>query len=375
APMLFTTAGLLLSLISFGSIHNGITAPWIKTIAEITLILVLFTDASTIHIPTLLKGSNLPLRLLFIGLPVTMIIGILIAYALFPNENKWVMALTALILSPTDAALGVAVVTGNQIPLRIRQTINAESGLNDGLTLPAVLACMAFLNGSSSVSGEWHIWLIFMVKQFVFGPLVGALVGWLGGFLTDKASEREWMSSTFQRISSIVLAITAYYLAEWIHGNGFIAAFFSGLLLGTRNRTVRERQHAFGEADSQILVLFIFLLLGLIMIPESLPHWNLEVFLYALLNLTVIRVIPAMISLWGTGLSMQDKFFISWFGPKGIASLLFTLMLVVDLGKTNHETLISIVSLTVLLSIFLHGISAHMLSKLYRNHHHAHGNN
>ena len=204
------------------------------------------------------------------------------------------------------------------------------------------------------------------MKQFIFGPLVGSLVGIAGGLLVDRAAKRDWMNTTFQRLTSISLAILAFYLAEMIHGNGFIAAYFAGLLLGATTHSIRERIHEFGEAESQVLQLFIFLLFGMILVPLSYQLWDWQVWVYAILSLTVIRILPVVISLAGTELTRGTKYFIGWFGPRGIASILYLLMVVIELGAKGLEKMMSVIVLTVLLSIYLHGISANPLSKLYQ---------
>lgn len=359
APMVFVSVGML---VGFAPVtifeQDGPIAPAVKLLAELTLILVLFLDASGINKKALKQDSNLPTRLLAIGLPITMVVGVLFAYWIFPEENIWMLAVMALILSPTDAALGVAVVTSKMVPQRIRQTINVESGLNDGIALPPILVCFAILAGTGAEHGGAQYWLVFVGKQFIFGPIIGGLVGWLGGKLIDRTSQKGWMNNTFQQLAAISLAILAYSLAEWVHGNGFIAVYFSGLLLGVRTKEIRHRIHEFGEAESQIMVLFVFLLVGLILVPLSFPYWDMRALLYAFLSLTVIRILPVIISLKGTDLSNQLKWFIAWFGPRGIASVLYLLMMVIQLGTKGYERIISVITLTVLLSIFLHGISA-----------------
>ena len=299
APMVFVVIGIIASTFQIEALRQGINAPLVKILAELTLVLVLFNDASTINLMELRKQRKLPVRLLLIGLPLTMVLGILIAIPLFPGVNIWVLALMAFILSPTDAALGQAVVTSKLVPEKIRQTINVESGLNDGIAFPPILICLAVLSHSESGSSGASYWLLFTLKQFVFGPLIGGLIGWTGGFLVDKASNKGWMNSTFQSLSSIAIALLAFSLAETVEGNGFIAAFFSGLLLGTHNLKVRERLHEFGEAESQALVLFIFLLFGMMLVPFCYPYWDINAWVYALLSLTVIRMLPVAICLTG----------------------------------------------------------------------------
>jgi sodium/hydrogen antiporter len=366
-PMVFVFVGILASFFTFDSSKIGLHAPFVKIIAELTLILVLFLDASTINLKELIRERKLPIRLLLIGLPITMIVGILMAIPLFPGVNLWVLAMMALILSPTDAALGLAVVTSKFVPEKIRQTINVESGLNDGIALPPILVCMAALAVSETHGTGFSYWGLFTLKQFIFGPIIGGLVGYIGGLLVERASKREWMNTTFQQLISLSLAILAYTLAEKVHGNGFIAAYFAGLLLGTTTHSVRERIHEFGEAESQVLQLLIFLLFGMVLIPISYTHWDWRAWVYAVLSLTVIRILPVVLSLAGTGLTRGTKYFIGWFGPRGIASILYLLMVTIELGSTGLERMISVIVLTVTLSIYLHGISANPLSRLFES--------
>jgi NhaP-type Na+/H+ or K+/H+ antiporter len=359
APMVFVTVGIIASFFALDAFREGINAPMLKILAELTLLLVLFLDASTINRSVLKKHRSLPVRLLLIGLPLTMVLGFFIAIPMFPGINLWALALMALILSPTDAALGLAVVTSKVVPEKIRQTINVESGLNDGIALPPILVCIAALATHKADEGSGaSYWLMFTVKQFVYGPLIGGFIGWAGGQLVDRASRKGWMNTTFQRLSSLSIAILAFALAETVHGNGFIAAYFAGLLLGSHTKEIRERIHDFGEAESQALVLFIFLLLCLILIPLSYPYWDAQAWIYAILSLTVIRMVPVAISLIGTKLPWTTVSFIGWFGPRGIASVLYLLLVIINLGKEGYERIISVIALTVLLSIFAHGITA-----------------
>lgn len=365
APMVFVAVGIILSFIVGEDWKEGINARFVEPIAQITLVLVLFIDASTLDLKALLKDRRLPMRLLFIGLPITMVFGVLLAIPLFPDLELWPLILMAVILSPTDAALGLAVVTSELVPLRIRQTINVESGLNDGIAFPPLLICLAVLAGDSTGESGFSYWGIFILKQFVYGPLIGGLVGWVGGYLVETSSKRGWMNHTFQRLASIAIALLAYSLAEEAHGNGFIAAFFAGMLLGTRTEAIRERIHEFGEAESQALILFIFLLFGMILVPFSFPYWDAPTVIYAILSLTIIRMLPVAISLIGTGLSWGTIGFIGWFGPRGIASVLYLLMVIIDLGRTGYEQIVAVITLTVFLSILLHGITAIPFSKMF----------
>ncbi|HEX5169123.1 MAG TPA: sodium:proton antiporter [Cyclobacteriaceae bacterium] len=366
APMVFVTVGILVSFLPVELLKEGEKAPYVKILAEVTLILVLFVDATTLNLKRLIQERRLPMRLLGIGLPITMAVGALIAIPLFPEEQRWILLLMALILSPTDAALGQAVVTSTHVPEKIRQTINVESGLNDGIALPPILLCIAILSTKTGEHAGVSYWLAFIVKQFVYGPLIGGLVGWIGGKLVEVSSRRGWMNHTFQQLASVSLAIIAFSLAESVHGNGFIAVYFAGMLLGTRTEKIRERIREFGEAESQAMVLFIFLLFGMLLVPLSFPYWDWRAVVYAVLSLTVIRMLPVAISLIGSGLSTPTVWFIGWFGPRGIASVLYLLMAFLRLGSEGYERMISVITLTVMMSIFLHGTTAVPFSKMFR---------
>lgn len=365
AAMVFVSVGILAGPLGLNLVEMGITSTAVRVIVELTLVLVLFIDASTIDLRALIREKGLPFRLLVFGLPLTMVFGIALAVPIFSDMNIWSIALLALILSPTDAALGQPVVTSPRVPDRIKQAINVESGLNDGMALPPILACMAVLSATATEKAGIPYWIGFTVKQLLFGPLLGALVGWLGGKLVEKASNIGWMNPTFQRLAACSLAILAFALAEEFHGNGFIAAFFGGLMLGVHTEVVRERIHEFGEAEGQQLGLLVFLLFGLVLVPKALVHWDGRAWLYAILSLTVIRMIPVAVSLAGTGLSRFSTAFVGWFGPRGLASVLYLIVVVDALGVPGYERMLSVIVLTVLLSVFLHGITAVPLSRLY----------
>jgi len=368
AAMVFVSVGIIASPLGLDLIGVGLKAPAVRVIAEVTLVLVLFIDASTINLQSLIREKGLPFRLLFIGLPLTMVLGVVLAVPLFRDMNLWTIALMAFILSPTDAALGLPVITSPLVPDKIKEAINVESGLNDGIALPPILACIGALSVVAAERSDMQYWIGFTLKQFLFGPLLGALVGWLGGLLVDRASKKGWMNPTFQRLAAWSLALMAYALAEKFHGNGFIAAFFGGLMLSVHTPAVRERIHEFGEAEGQQLALFVFLIFGLAVVPKAVPHWDVRAWTYAVLSLTVIRMLPVAVSLKGTKLTSFSIAFIGWFGPRGIASVLYLLIVVSELGLEGFERMLSVIVLTVLLSVCLHGITAVPLSRLYAKH-------
>lgn len=367
APMVFTLVGILVSPLGLGLFDIHIDGELVKVLAEITLILVLFADGTEIDARQLVSETpRIPLRLLGIGLPLTMLLGILVGIVLLDGLDLWQIALVALILSPTDAALGQAVVKSERLPTSLKRSISVESGLNDGIALPPVLVCMAALAAEAAtdqaLSGSW---LQFLALQLVLGPLVGALVGLAGGRLVEYASQRGWMSPVFQRMSAMSLAVLAFAFAEMVHGNGFIAAFVAGLVLGVQTAEVKHRIQEFGEAEGQQLALFIFLILGLVGVPMAYAYWDLNAWLYALLSLTLVRMLPVALSFAGTPVDWGTRWLVGWFGPRGIASVLYLLMAAGTLGTAGHEYAYAVIMLVILMSVVLHGVTAVPLVSRY----------
>ncbi len=365
-PMFFMTVGILGSTLAFDLIHATPQMGPVKLVAELALTLVLFIDASMID-KTVLRGasSRVPARLLFIGLPLTMLLGTGLGVLMFDSIGLWAIVLMALILSPTDAALGQAVVKSEEVPSHIRQSISVESGLNDGIALPPILICLALL-GAEAGDRE-GAWLGFVIKQVTLGPIVGLAVGLIGGRLIQMMSDRGWMEETFQRLSALPLAILAFALAESVEGNGFIAAFAAGLglTMGVTSAHVRHQVQEFGETEGTQLILVVFLIFGLAMVPLAAQYWGWRELIYALASLTVLRMVPVAVALTGAKLDWRSIAFIGWFGPRGIASALYLLMAVAAIGVTGYEQVMSVIVLTIAISVYAHGISAVPLSRRY----------
>lgn len=364
APMVFVAVGILVSPLGLDLFELHVNSGLVSVITELTLILILFIDASAIDPAKLLRERKYPIRLLFVGLPLTMITGSLVGWIMFPHLNLWVIILMALILSPTDAALGQAVVKSNKVPEKIRRWVSVESGLNDGIVLPLVFVCVAALSAEGSAGGARY-WISFLLQQVILGAVFGAIIGWTGGRLIEVMSQRSWMNTTFQRLSAGSLALLCFSGAELFHGNGFIAAFFGGLMLGVTTRDIRERVQEYGEAEGLQLSLFVFLGFSMLMVPKAYLHWDISAWIYAMLSLTIIRMLPVAISLAGLKLGLPQISFIGWFGPRGIASVLYLLIVVGRLGLEGYEQPFSVIVLTVLLSVFLHGVSAIPLANLF----------
>ncbi len=367
-PMVFTGLGLLLSPLGLNLAHLNIDANFVTVLVEIALVLVLFSDAALIDLGLLKKSWKMPARLLFIGLPITIVMGTAIGKLIFPDMPVLHLLLLALILTPTDAALGKAVVSAPKVPKTIRSTINVESGLNDGIIFPILITVVAAISVGTSheIQGSW---MTYVAKQIVFGGLAGGIIGYLGTRIQVISLRRGWMVETYRNLIPTALAILSYYCAEVVSGNGFIAAFFAGLYAGNCSKDMRSHIENFAESEGELLVLISFFVFGLTFIPVTWNYISFPVFLYALLSLTVLRMLPVMLSLLGSKLDFSTMSFIAWFGPRGVASILYALLVAHELGSIEgYEQIFAIVTLTVLMSIIAHGFSAQPLSNLYSKH-------
>ncbi len=363
-PMLFTAVGLGLGPAGLGLVKLDITEPYFRLLAEITLVLVLFTDASRINLRLMRRSYPLPLRLLSLGLPICWLTGTLVAWWLLPQLAFWEAAALAAILAPTDAALGQAVMTSPLVPQRVRQAINVESGLNDGLALPLVLITLSLAASGEGVDPGFN-WGVWTLKQVTLGPAAGALVGLLGGWLLSLSQRHGWMTHVFQDLASLSLSLLAYAFAHLIGGNGLFAAFVAGLTLGTTARHVCTCLWEFAESEGQLLVLISFMIFGAVMAPLALNCADWRLWFYAGLSLTLIRMVPVAMAAMGMGLQWSSQAFIGWFGPRGLASILFVLLMLSRFQLDHDSILLSAVSLTVLVSIYAHGLSAAPLAALY----------
>lgn len=364
APLVFIVFGFAIGSGGFNlaSVDPGNSA--IHFIAEFTLILVLFADAARIDIRSVRQDHNLPTRMLVIGLPLTIVAGTIVASKMFPAFSFWEAALLAALLAPTDAALGQSVISTKAVPVRIRQAINIESGLNDGIALPVVLLLAAFA-GTAHGGAQASEWVNFGLLQVILGPLAGVVVGYIGARALDEAIERGWANTAFQGIGILSLAVFTYVAAELVGGNGFIAAFVGGMVFGNTIRHPCTFLFEFMESEGQLLMLITFMVFGAALLPEGVAHLNPANFLYALLSLTVIRMIPIVISLVGSGVRLPTQLFLGWFGPRGLASILFVLLILEESDVPHRDELLSITVITVALSALLHGVSAAPLSQLF----------
>src|SRR5688500_223543 len=363
APIVFVAAGMVLGPAGLGVVEFGLDDHTVLLLGEIALALVLFTDAARIDLSALRQNQGLPLRLLGIGMPLTIAFGTATAALLLTDLSFWEAAIVGTVLAPTDAALGQAVVSNPRVPARVRQALNVEAGLNDGLSVPFLALFLILAVEEERLSA--NLWIRFALEQVGLGLLVGIGVGLVGGWLVSQASRRAWMTESFQRIAMLALAIIAWALADQIGGNGFIAAFVGGLAVGPTVERVGEQLIRLTEAEGQLLNLSVFFIFG-VLVLGTIQHLSWEVALYALLSLTVIRMLPVALSLYGTHLRGTSVLFAGWFGPRGLASIVLGLIVVEEAPLlAGRDEIEAVVALTVLLSVLLHGLTAAPLSAVY----------
>ena len=373
-PMVFVALGIVMGPGGLGWLRLDADGAMLHTLAELTLVVVLFTDAARIDLRVLRRELGLPVRLLGIGMPLTILAGAVLAALLFDEIGIWEAAVLAAILAPTDAALGQAVVSSPKVPLRIRQALNVESGLNDGIALPFVMlfAALAVAAGGAGdvggAGGSAGGWAAYWLRQVTFGPLAGIAVGFAGGRVVGWCSRRGWMSHNFQQLAGLALALVAFTGAELIGGNGLIAAFCAGLTIGNTSRGVCRCLYDFAETEGQLLVLLAFLLFGSILVWPALEHVSPVTILYAVLSLTVVRAVPVAISLAGTRVKPITTAYLGWFGPRGLASVLFGLIILEQTNVPHREALFGVVIVTVLMSVVAHGATAYPGAGWYAAH-------
>jgi sodium/hydrogen antiporter len=361
APIIFVVAGLLLTHGPLAPLGFAPSPELVKALAEITLVLVLFSDASRVGLRDLRADLGLCLRLLGIGLPLTIGLGMLLALGLFNGMSIWLALLVGAALAPTDAALGAGVMVNPAVPARIRRLLNIESGLNDGIATPVVLVAIA---GAATAEHAASTGPGAAVAELALGMLVGAVVGGAGGFVVKAARHRGWAAGGFAGSAVLALAICAYALALALHGNGFIAAFVGGLAYRLCGGRRGERLVPYVEETGALVSLLVWLAFGAVAVVPAFESLTWQTVLYAVLSLTLIRMAPVALSLIGAGLGRPAVAFVGWFGPRGLASVVFALLALEDIGQVA-DAAVSVIAFTVLLSVVAHGLTADPLAHRY----------
>jgi len=353
APIVFVVVGGLCA--ATGLAESPAATESVAPLVEVTLVLVLFSDAAAVAFDQVRRDLGRCVRLLAIGLPLTVVGGWALADVAFPGLGVWLALVVGAALAPTDAALGLPVVTNAAVPARVRRLITIESGLNDGIVTPVVVFALA---GAAAVEHDQSTSaLAHAVAELALGVAVGAGVGGAGGWALQEARRRGWADEQFTGIAVLALAIVAYAGALAVHGNGFVAAFCGGLAFGAAAGRRGLAELAFLEQAGGLLSLLVWFVFGLQALPIIVDRIDLRTVLYAVLSLTVLRMLPVGLASLGAGLGRADVLFIGWFGPRGLASLVFALLALEELGTAADEA-VTVIGVTVLLSVLAHGLTA-----------------
>ena len=371
ATMLFVGVGILAGPRLLDTVDVPSYGAVVRTLAEGTLTLVLFADASRIDIPALRRGYGLPVRLLGIGLPLTIAAGALAAVVVLPDLSLSEALVLAVLLAPTDAALGQAVVTEPRLPIRVRQGLNVESGLNDGICVPLLLIVLAHADVQAHAESSQRA-VTVVLEAIGYGLLGGLVAGAAAALVVTVAARRGLVAPSWLQIVPVAAAALAYGIATPLEGSGFIAAFVAGLtfrsLLGRDPGPIAQ----FNEQLGELLNAVTFLAFGAVLLGPALGDLSWRLALYAVLSLTAVRMVPVALALLGTGARRPTAAFIGWFGPRGLASIVFAVLIVEESKLAHQSTMLLATYATVGLSVFLHGLSAAPLARRYARWYEAH---
>ncbi|WP_405922248.1 cation:proton antiporter [Streptomyces sp. NBC_00122] len=371
-PLVFMLVGLGIGPLGLDLLDRARDPEVTRTLLESALVLTLFTDAAGIRARDLRREEFLPLRLLAVGLPVTMALGWLAAWPLLTGLSVWELALVGIILAPTDAALGKQAVSDKRVPALVRGGLTVESGLNDGLALPFFVLTLAAAGGGHGHPGVAETFL----RALLLSGAIGIAAGWTGASLLRWSLARGWSSSDWRQFLALAVPVIAYALCVLTEGSGFIGAWVAGLAFGVllrrmpTDRGLRTedgdpaQSTRFTERLGLLLASLSFLVFGAVILGPVLQHLTWRIVVYALISLTVARMLPVALSLLGTGLRPASVAYIGWFGPRGLASLVFGL-LAFEEHLPGGASLGDAVAVTVGLSILLHGATAPFLGGRY----------
>jgi sodium/hydrogen antiporter len=364
AAMVFVTVGYLVGSDGLGLVGGGSGESTVKRLAEATLAVVLFADASRIDLHALRTEYQLPVRLLGIGLPLTILVGGVIALALFGALSVPEALIIAVMLAPTDAALGQAVVTDSRLPSRIRQGLNVESGLNDGICVPVLYILLAVAEADAGDKNATAA-LQLIAEAIGYGALGGVVAGVLAAFLVNRGRKANLIDPSWLQLIPVAAAALAYGIATPLGGSGFIAAFVGGLVYGAQRRDGAGEDTYLAEQLGEALNGVTFILFGAAILGPALDAFSWEIGLYAILSLTVVRMVPVALAMERMRPRRPTVLYVGWFGPRGLASIVFALIVVEGAKLPGTATILAVTFVTVVVSVFAHGLTAQVLTDRY----------
>jgi NhaP-type Na+/H+ or K+/H+ antiporter len=362
--MVFVAVGLLVGPKALDEIDPESSSATVRALAEATLALVLFCDASRIDLGQLRRAVGVPVRLLGIGLPLTIALGAVAGAVIFDQLTVEEALILAIVLAPTDAALGQAVVTEPRIPGRIRQGLNVESGLNDGICVPLLFAAVAVADVESEISGgRSPATLVF--EEVGYGIVGGVVAGLLVAAIVIRAGRRGLIAGQWQQVIPAAGAALAYGTASALDGSGFIAAFVAGMTFRLALKRDPADLNELSEQVGNVLNGVTFLFFGAILLGPALGELSWELALYAVVSLTIVRMLPVAVAMLGTRARAPTLGFLGWFGPRGLASIVFAVIVIEESNLPHEHLIVLAIYLTVGLSVFAHGLSAAPLANRY----------
>ena len=362
-PIIFVFAGFLIGPFGFGWTNDSVTSRELRIFADLTLALILFIDAANADLSILKRQLRIPSRMLLFGLPGVIALGTVLAALLFSELTLFEAAILGTMLAATDAALGKAVITNDNVPAKIREGLNFESGMNDGLCVPILLVFIALASGTAGEGGSTMLALRLVAQELGIGLVVGVGLASIGAWIMRRCLERGWLTEIWKQVTVIFLAISCFTVAQSLHGSGYIAAFVGGIVFGYNAKEATHKLVLAAEGTGEALALVTWMLFGSAVIGQVFEFFTWQVVVYALLSLTVVRMLPVFLCLSGTGENTRSRLFLGWFGPRGLASIVFAII-VLNKNLPGGNLLALVVVCTVFFSLIAHGISANPLAKM-----------
>ncbi len=358
-PIIYIFFGLIAGPVCLGFLDLDVDAVELRVVADLALALVLFIDAANADLKTLRSHAMIPRRMLLVGLPICIALGAFLGTLIFPDVPLFELCLLATMLAATDAALGKGVVSNKAVPERVREGLNAESGLNDGLCVPVLLVFLALATQSTGDGGGGKLAFTLLLEEIGIGIAVAVVLVTIAIALLRYCVRKDWLTEIWMQIPVVTLALACFATAQSLHGSGYIAAFVGGLLFGHFAGGRTHKLVLAGEGIAELLAMLTWVIFGAVMMGQFWATMTWDVVLYSLLSLTVIRMLPVVVSLWGTGEIFETKLFLAWFGPRGLASIVF-LIIVGASDLSSESVLIHTVVCTVTFCVVGHGLTANL---------------
>jgi NhaP-type Na+/H+ or K+/H+ antiporter len=363
-PIVFTVFGLIVGPLGIGWLEPDINSAELKYLADVTLALILFIDAANADLSVLRRSFRIPGRMLLFGLPGVIGLGFLVGALMFESLSWVEVAILATMLAATDAALGKAVLSNKEVPNNIREGLNVESGLNDGLCVPILFLFIALAQGTAGEQGSTVLALRLVAQEVGIGLFVGLGMTAVGVWLIKLGWQRGWITEIWAQLPVVFLSVACFAVAQSLHGSGYIAAFVGGMLFGSLARESTHKLVLAAEATAETLALLTWIMFGTAVLGYAFDYISWSVLLYAILSLTLIRILPIFLSLAGTDESTESKLFLGWFGPRGLASVVFAII-VLNNELPGAAQMAVIVICTVFLSVVAHGLTANPLASAF----------